>query len=316
MNWSLKSSFYIIVVSVLLFYFSCRQEQTYQQLTQEETVASLIEVEDLQNRLHAESDLIVIDVRPLEEYSQGHIPQAFQVWRPQIQSQDYPYGGMMASRQKIEDLLGSMGATPSHGIVLYDNNGCVDAARLWWILSYYGHKNTALLNGGLTAWEQAGHGITGEEPLREPRNYSFSRSPGDNSMATLEDVSNGLNDPYTVLLDTRTLEEYAGASLKKGASRTGRIPGSIWADWVLSIDYGASNKFKTKEELRAIYEAKGVTANHTVVAYCHSGVRSAHTTFVLTELLGYPNVLNYDGSWTEWSYHTELPIESDTVDIM
>ncbi len=316
MIWSHRIPYYALIVGLSLFFSNCDRTGSSQGSFREEGARSLIEIEDLQNLQGTAADLILIDVRPLEEYSKGHIPQAFQVWRSDIQNQNYPYGGMMASKQKIASLLGSIGATPNHHIVLYDNNGCVDAARLWWILSYYGHKNTALLNGGLTAWEQEGNRISRVEPVKKPLKYIFSPSTDESGMATMRDVKNGINDPNTLLLDTRTSEEYSGANLKTGASRPGRIPGSIWADWVLAIDYGESNKFKTNEELRVLYESKGITPHHTIIAYCHSGVRSAHTTFVLTELLGYPNVLNYDGSWTEWSYHSELPVETDPVKVM
>jgi thiosulfate/3-mercaptopyruvate sulfurtransferase len=116
-----------------------------------------------------------------------------------------------------------------------------------------------------------------------------------------------------VLLDARSADEFSGNALKAGAKKAGRIPGSIHIDWAEAIDYDGSHTFKPREELERIYAKLGADREDTIVVYCHSGVRSSHTTFVLTELLDYKHVLNYDGSWIEWSYDDGLPIETDSM---
>ncbi len=116
-----------------------------------------------------------------------------------------------------------------------------------------------------------------------------------------------------IILDTRNIDEFTGKRQKSGAYKGGRIPKSVLIDWAEAIDYEGSKKFKSFEELEKIYSRMGVSKNDPVITYCHSGVRSAHTTFVLTELLGYKNVKNYDGSWVEWSYFDNLPFEYDSI---
>ena len=122
---------------------------------------------------------------------------------------------------------------------------------------------------------------------------------------------NEINAP--VIFDTRTVNEYSGAQQKSGAKTAGRIPGSLLMDWANCVNYSGDKKFKSIKELEKIYAQVIPDKNQAVVAYCHSGVRSAHTTFVLTELLGYKNVKNYDGSWTEWSHFENYPKTKDSL---
>ena len=112
-----------------------------------------------------------------------------------------------------------------------------------------------------------------------------------------------------MLIDTRTKEEFLGEYIKKGAFKAGKIPKSKLIDWANAINYDGDKKIKSKAELNEIYA--GLNKNDTLYVYCHSGVRSAHTTFVLTQILGYKNILNYDGSWTEWSYYEKLLLNKD-----
>jgi thiosulfate/3-mercaptopyruvate sulfurtransferase len=127
-----------------------------------------------------------------------------------------------------------------------------------------------------------------------------------------EDIQKALSDK-TVILDTRTQDEFSGKTQKKGASKAGRIPGSIHIDWADAIHFDGDQRLKSKHELDSIYGSLHISKDTPIIVYCHSGVRSAHTTFVLTQLLGYTHVKNYDGSWTEWSYFDELPIEKDSL---
>ena len=115
---------------------------------------------------------------------------------------------------------------------------------------------------------------------------------------------------------TRTHNEYSGKRLKRGAGAAGRIKGSHWIDWSEAIDYHGDHQFKDIDELKEIYGRFIPSTEDTVVTYCHSGVRSAHTTFVLSELLGYPHVKNYDGSWTEWSRQKGFPVEKDSITVI
>jgi thiosulfate/3-mercaptopyruvate sulfurtransferase len=250
--------------------------------------------------------VILIDTRPDSSFQKGHLEGAVSLWRPDIQSNLFPYKGMMLEKQALELVLGELGANSKSTFVLYDNSGNVDAARLWWILSTYGHSKTYLLDGGLRSApkELVKQGKT----LIKPATFSFQNSPQPNLKANKEDVFAALTDSNTVLLDCRTLDEFTGKTLKKNAFRAGHIPTAIHLNYTHSIAYHEAYEFKSNETLSSIFEA--IPKNKKIIVYCQSGVRSAHTTFVLRKLLGYPNVANYDGSWIEWSYDKTLAIES------
>ena len=278
----------------------------------------LLETNQLHRLMENGVPVVLIDLRKTEEYAQGHLPGAQAVWRPDIQDlESYPYGGMRMSEKQATALLSKLGVTPETKVVIYDAKGGVDAARLWWILLHYGHNNVALLNGGLPAWQASGYPTTTELPTITPSHYAFCGQPTTQWFANRDQVLEATTDPQVVLIDTRTTDEYTGAEQKSGAFKPGRITSSIHLDYYRNIDTSPEGhmRFKSYEDLKAMYDEAGITPDHSIIAYCHSGVRSAHTTFVLTQLLGYPQVANYDGSWTEWSYYDELPFETDATPV-
>lgn len=249
--------------------------------------------------------IVLIDTRPDSSFQKGHLEGAVSLWRPEIQSSLFPYKGMMLEKQALELVLGALGASSTSTFVLYDNSGNVDAARLWWILTTYGHSKTYLLDGGLRSApkELVKQGST----LIKPAKFSFQNTPQPHLKANKEDVLAALTDSNTVLLDCRTLDEFTGKTIKKNAFRAGHIPTSVHLNYTNSIAYHEAYQFKSDEELSSIL--KTIPKNKKIIVYCQSGVRSAHTTFVLHKLLDYPNVANYDGSWIEWSYDKALAVE-------
>ncbi len=269
----------------------------------------LIEVESLSEILDHDS-VVIIDMRKPEEYLKGHIPNAINVWRSDIQQDTLPYNGMIASKLKVEKLLGSLGVNNTNYLVIYDDKAMCDAARLWWVLDYHGFDNTALLHGGIKAWQKTGD-LSTEQAVIEEKDFVFPQEYVPTRYIGLSEMVKVSNDSSLVILDTRSKEEYQGDYIKKGAYDQGRIPKSINIDWIEAVNY-EENTFKNKEDLLAIYHSKNIDATSKIVTYCHTGVRSAHTTFVLTELLGFDDVRNFDGSWTEWSYH-QLPSERDSL---
>ncbi|MDA9564307.1 rhodanese-like domain-containing protein, partial [Flavobacteriales bacterium] len=182
------------------------------------------------------------------------------------------------------------------------------AARLWWILKIYGHKKISLLNGGLSQYRQLGGALVTEVTESNPGNFTFV-GKGVGLEAKRQLVASVLNREGWTIIDARSIEEYLGQVYSKNCKKKGRIPGSMPIDWSYGVDYHGNQKFKAVGELSKMFAAKGITSDKNVITYCRSGVRSAHTTFVLTELLGYPNVYNYDGSWLEWSGIDALPVE-------
>jgi thiosulfate/3-mercaptopyruvate sulfurtransferase len=271
----------------------------------------LIEVEELSNILDHDS-IVVIDMRKPEEFQIGHIPNAINIWRTDIQQDTLPYEGMIASKQKIELLLGSLGVDNNDYLVIYDDKAMCNAARLWWVLDYYGFENTAILHGGIKAWQKIGK-VSTEVVELDKKNFVLPQKYIPTRYISLHELKNSYNDTARVILDTRSKEEYQGDYIKKGAFDRGRIPRSINIDWGRTVDYD-EHTFKSKEELLKIYSSENIIASSKVITYCHTGVRSAHTTFVLTELLGFSHVKNFDGSWTEWSYH-QLPMVRDSLEI-
>lgn len=220
------------------------------------------------------------------------------MWRGDYSAQEgeYPFGGMRGSVELMEGILSGYGATPESTIVVYASNSHHDAARLWWQIKSLGHEDVRYLDGGLNAWIGAGY-PTGDAPAEKAA--SAYKAPGytDAMLAELEDVIAALDDENVVLIDTRTEEEEQGTSTKSGAFGPGKIAGAVFIPWTDANNEDTT--LKSRDELAAIY---GEFEGKTLIPYCQSGVRSAHTMLVLTQVLGYENVMNYDGSWIEYSY--------------
>lgn len=274
-----------------------------------------------------EADLLLIEVGTATAYATGHLPQAFHLERSDFtNSQDYAYGGMRLEAEHLAKLLGELGTHPETTILLYDDHGNVNAARLYWLLLNYGHQSVALLDGGKVAWEQNGNALTAQTtPPRTATNYQFSGPADFRQLAKLADVKTALTDTNTLIIDTREPEEYTGAPYlqngrlyrhKNGASINGCIPSAIHLNWTATVDLAGDHRFLSLDSLQQQLNSLGISPDKKIIAYCHSGVRSAHFTFVLTELLRYPAVFNYDGSWIEWSYYHLngglVPIEQHT----
>ncbi|MCY6355773.1 sulfurtransferase [Clostridium sp. ZS2-4] len=289
-----------------------KQEIKYDAYANKNVIISALQAKEM---IDKGENIAVIDIRKSIDYNLGHIPTALNVWRPDYGSENYPYGGMRGEKEKVEKLLGSLGIDNDTFILLYDGKGDYDAARLWWILDMYGHDKVALIDGGINGWKASGLETVTAEPEINAKEYKFKGKVDESKLATIEDVKAAINDPNTIILDTRSIEEFTGKTLLKGAYRKGRIPSSVWLEYkeAINIGDGKDTTFKSVEELKKIYESKGITPDKTIIVYCQSAVRSAHTTFVLTQLLGYENVKNYDGSWIEWSYNEDLDIETGNI---
>ncbi len=254
---------------------------------------------------------VLIDVSRDASYAEGHLPGAHQLWRTDIESTEYPYSGMAASREHLISLMDSMGVAPGQQVVIYDGVGGCDAARLWWLLKLYGHPKVALLDGGARAWTLGGDALSVQPPVPgASAGFQFVGEPDASLLASVEDVRNAALEGV-VLLDTRTDDEHTGRRMKSGAVRAGRIPQSLHYNWGNAVDLNGSGCMKSVADLEWDLTAVGVQFDAPIITYCHTGVRSAHTTFVLRELLGYERVANYDGSWTEWSHFDDLPIAAD-----
>ena len=257
-------------------------------------------------------DVLLVDVRPDSVYASGHIAGAVQVWRPDYASAKYPYGGMALERDALASLMDSLGAGPETHVVAYDGkNGC-DAARLWWLLKRYGHDRVWVLEDCAAGYaRKRGKSLeVGLPAAPVAGGFTFTRDEDPSWVISKEALHAALGDPSTLIIDTRSKEEYRGDYTKKGAARPGHIPGALFWDWNYALQSDTSATVWPTSVMLGQLEARDIRdldAYDRVVVYCHSGVRSAHTTLVLRELLGHQHVTNYDGSWTEWSHHPDLP---------
>ncbi|WP_303317574.1 sulfurtransferase [Flavivirga abyssicola] len=310
------------IVILFLCFVSCKKESKTQLKevskgnlspnTSYYSTKHLVECEDLMG-LQTSSNIKIIDFRKPEAFLKEHLVNAINIWRTDIEDTSFPYKGVMASRSKIEALFSRLGIKQEDQLVVYDDIGACDSSRLWWVLKNYGFDNVKILNGGLTAWKLKKGALTSNFIKYDASDFKFPLKKNMSLYASLEDVKSMVVNDSIILLDTRTDDEFSGKRQKKGASRAGHIPNSILLDWALTVDFNATKKIKPYKDLLNLYQSKGITKDKEIYVYCHSGVRSAHTTFVLTELLGYKNVKNYDGSWIEWSFNKDLPVEQDTI---
>ena len=256
----------------------------------------------------------IIDFRKREDFEDEHLQNAINIWRTDIEDTSLPYKGMMATKEQIEKLFSKLGIAATDTLVVYDDNGLCDASRLWWVLKNYGFESVKLLNGGLKALKEAKGNFTKDVAKHKETNFVFPQKSNFKLYINKDSLFTIIqNHANVVLLDTRTTDEFSGKRKKKDAFDGGRLPDSKHFDWVNAIHYNGNQKFKEFLELKKLIKSNGINKDDFIVTYCHSGVRSAHTTFVLTELLGFKNVKNYDGSWVEWSYYNNLPKQKDSI---
>jgi len=255
--------------------------------------------------------VVEVDYDPVLNYSQGHIPGAVLFdWKKDLN--DEPRRDILTQGQ-LQELLARNGISKDTWIVLYGDFNNWFAAYAFWDLAYYGVARVKLMNGGRKKWLLEDRPLTKDVPSY-PR-AGFAASPPDETIRAYKaDVQTSLGKARRVLVDVRGPKEFTGEILAppeyptEHAQRGGHIPGAVNIPWGQAVN-DADGTFKPAEELAALYASKGVTRDKEVVTYCRIGERSSHTWFVLKCLLGYPDVRNYDGSWTEWGNSVRLPIE-------
>jgi thiosulfate/3-mercaptopyruvate sulfurtransferase len=239
------------------------------------------------------------------DYAEGHLPGAVFLGIGSLSNPDDPVDGTIATREQLSDALSAIGARRGETLVLYDRQRSLNAARAYWALKYYGHPEIRVYDGGAARWTADGRSMSAESPTVAGSEYQAG--PADPDLQTSwQWVVDHVDDPSTLTCDVRGPNEYLGRDVR--AARGGHIPGSINVEWTAAVN--GDQTFKSAAELRVLYTAAGFTPDKQIITYCQTGVRGAHTWFVLSELLGYPNVRNYDGSWAEYGNNPESPIES------
>ncbi|MDQ3937204.1 MAG: sulfurtransferase [Chloroflexota bacterium] len=244
-------------------------------------------------------------------YDTGHLPGAVGFnWSSQLND---PVRRDLVSRDELQTLLRDAGVNDDTLIVLYGDNNNWFAAWAYWQLRYHGLDNVRLLDGGRKKVEAAGLPLTTDAPSHPQGNINLPESTREEIRAYRDEVVGGIGQSDRGLVDVRSPEEFRGelaapAHLpQEAAQRKGHIPSAVNVPWSTAV--AEDGTFKSAEELREIYGGKGISPDKEVVAYCRIGERSSHTWFVLSELLSYPKVRNYDGSWTEYGSLVGVPIE-------
>jgi thiosulfate/3-mercaptopyruvate sulfurtransferase len=253
--------------------------------------------------------IIEVDV-DTSAYDAGHVKGAIGLnWQKDLQAR--PIRDLLP-KDEFEKLLSSKGVSSEDTIIAYGDNNNWFAAWFLWNLKYYGHNDARLMNGGRKKWQEEGRELVTDAPAIKSGSYKAGQ-PDRSIRALREEVLGQLAKSGVVLVDVRSPKEFSGELLapenlpQEGAQRGGHIPGAKNIPWAQAVQEDGT--FKPVDQLRELYESKGVTGDKEVIAYCRIGERSSHTWFVLHYLLGFPKVRNYDGSWTEWGSLIAAPIE-------
>ncbi len=255
--------------------------------------------------------IVDVDYDPENAYKQGHITGASLIWWKRDIND--PIRRDIISKSQFEELMSRNGIIPESEVVLYGDFNNWFAAFVFWIFKYYGHKNVKIMNGGRKKWELEKRSYTKDEPQIQKTKY-VAQPPNEGLRAYLFDVRRALERKDTVLVDVRSPKEFSGEITAppeypmEHAQRGGHIPNANNIPWATAVNDN-DGTFKAVNELKQIYESKGIMADKDVICYCRIGERSSHTWFVLKYLLGYPQVRNYDGSWTEWGNMIGNPVE-------
>lgn len=279
----------LLVVSLLVTLVGCSQPAETPEPAEEKEIKdmgyanpeSLISVKELKEIMDDEN-VVIVGVNVSK-----HIPGAVSFKEEDFNAKINGVPDMRPESEKWAEALSKHGIENDDTIVIYDAKNMLLSARVWWVFKYYNHENVRILNGGIKAWENAGY-ETGSPAEREATNYEI-KAENTELLATIDTIKATFDNDNQIPLDTRSEKEW----------KDGHVPGAVWVEWTNAINEDGT--FKSGEELKALYEGKGITADKELIApYCLGGWRAANSMFVLQELLGYENVKNYDGSWAEY----------------
>jgi thiosulfate/3-mercaptopyruvate sulfurtransferase len=262
----------------------------------------LVETDWLVEHLN-DGNIVVVDMRNrFEAYADGHVPGAVYLANNLIK--DMKRGpDFVPSKEDFEKLMSSLGVSSQSRVIAYDERGGIYAARLWWILNYYGHTNVALLNGGWVKWSKERRASTTQPSRVAPA--VFNAKPDRRWIATAQDVVAAIGKPETKIVDARTAAEIEGRELRN-IRNGGHIPGAIPVYWEDALT--SELTFKPADQLEKLFKDRGIVPTDRIIAYCQVGMRASVDLFAL-HLIGYDNLKNYYGSWEEWGNRDDLPIK-------
>jgi len=253
----------------------------------------------------SDSNVRIVDIRA-RGYADGHIPEAVFVDSNWIRNPKAP-PTFLPTPQEFEALMSRLGISSTTRVIAYDERGGIYAARLWWILNYYGHSNVALLDGGWVKWNAEQRATNAATPA--PVAATFKVKPGTVKVATADQVKAAINSTSMKLIDARTQGEIDGKDLRN-IKRGGFIESSVPVYWEDTLD-PTTKAFKPAAEIARLYRDKGITAADNVTVYCQVGMRASHDIFTLA-LIGHDltKLANYYGAWEEWGNRDDTPIKT------
>ncbi|RMD78772.1 MAG: sulfurtransferase [Chloroflexi bacterium] len=274
---------------------------------------ALVETQWVADHLNDPNVRIVESDEDLLLYDTGHIPGAVKIdW---VQDLNDPVIRDYLDSERFAALMRAKGISNDTTVVLYGDKHNWWATYAFWVFKLFGHRDVRIMNGGRAKWIAEGRPLTREVPVYPPGSYVAPPRDDSTIRAFRDQVLEFVRQRKGVLVDVRSPQEYTGERThmpdypQEGTLRGGHIPTAVNIPWAKAVNEDST--FKSVEELRELYATHGVTPDKEVIAYCRIGERSSHTWFVLTYLLGYPHVRNYDGSWTEWGNSVGLPIEKN-----
>ncbi len=247
-------------------------------------------------------EMRIVDTRKGDGYEVAHIPGAARY--PASIAPFLKEKGRVPSADRCAALMSEIGIGDASLVIAYDDGNNLFAARLWWALNYYGHREVRLLNGGWDLWIAEGRAVASAPASPNPA--SFTPKIDESWIAEWEQVRAAIKNPACSILDVRADKEWTGAD-PMGTKRGGHIPSAVHLDWREAIDQ-ATKRFKSPLVLREVFARLELEPGKEVISYCQGGIRSAHAAFAL-RLAGYDRVRNYERGWSEWGNREDLPIE-------
>jgi len=254
-------------------------------------------------------DVRIVDCATVEAYRRAHIPGAVHLPVHFYIKEDDPegsdHGVLVMPPKQFEQLMGRLGVGPETTVVTYDDNNALVAARLWWVLRYYGHTKAKVLNGGWHRWLTEGRPVT-FHGSKAPA-ATFTARPNPEIYATVDLLKAKHTDPGCNVMDARTDAEWEGTN-DRGNRRVGRVPNAKHLEWLRFVTQDDRRTFLPAEVMQELLDDAGISRERPTITYCQGGIRAAHAAFVLT-LLGYEGVRVYDGSMREWANREDTPLE-------